>query len=507
MIWSFLLSLAFYPGVFGFLAWISLVRPLMIISKLRGRTAFNASYFFGFFFTLFSLYWVAQVTIPGILASIIIVAFYYAAILMLFNKIYQFKPLFGCVAAPFLWVGMEYFRTLSQFAFPWSDLGYTQSYYLYILQIVSVIGVHGLSFLIVAVNVLLWQVLRSEISPERRVTSVLVSAAIVGAIWSYGWVEMPEYPVPGTFKVALLQGNVPLDVKWERGNEYKAFQVYYDLTEEIADSTVGLYVWPETAVPCYLTHDPQCRSEVGDIAVVSKSYDLVGGLGATFVKGKTRYFNSCYQFDRDGRLEERYDKVKLVPFSEHVPYQDYISFLEQDNLRKYLSFIGTTVQWWSDFYPGDSAKLFRLPQHLYAVLICFESTFPEFVRGTVLNGADFLVGITNDTWFGKSVGIYMHSRIFVTRCVENRIWGARVGNSGLTYIVDNYGRIRESVPIYEVRSLVGKLNSLDGFTVFTRYGDVIGRWSFLLTISISCIFIALWVLGRFFRKSSQPLSH
>ncbi|HKK20184.1 MAG TPA: nitrilase-related carbon-nitrogen hydrolase, partial [candidate division Zixibacteria bacterium] len=136
-------------------------------------------------------------------------------------------------------------------------------------------------------------------------------------------------------------------------------------------------------------------------------------------------------------------------------------------------------------------------------LICFESTFPEFVRGDVLSGADFLVGITNDTWFGKSVGIYMHSRIFVTRCVENRIWGARVGNSGLTYIVDNYGRIRESIPIYRVESLIGKLNSLDGYSVFTRYGDVVGRWSFLLTISISCILIALWIFGKFSRKRSQ----
>jgi apolipoprotein N-acyltransferase len=503
MIWSFLLSLSFYPGFFGFLAWFSLIRPLMIISSLKGRPAFNAAYFFGFFFNLFSLYWVAQVTIPGILASIIIVAFYYAAILVIFNKVYRFRPLFGCVAVPFLWVGMEYFRTLSQFAFPWSDLGYSQAYYLNVLQIVSVIGAHGLSFVIVAVNVLLWQVFRSDVSPERRVTAVFVSLAIVGGLWSYGWIEMPKYPVPGKFKVALLQGNVPLDVKWERGNEFKAFSIYNDLTGEIADSTVGLYIWPETAVPCYLTHDLACRTEVGNIAIESKSYDLVGGLGASYIKGKMRYFNSCFQFNKEGRMESRYDKVKLVPFSEHVPYQDYLGFLEQDFLRKYLTFIGTTVQWWSDFYPGDSAHLFKLPDHLYAVLICFESTFPEFVRGDVLSGADFLVGITNDTWFGKSVGIYMHSRIFVTRCVENRIWGARVGNSGLTYIVDNYGRIRESIPIYRAESLIGKLNSLNGYSVFTRYGDVVGRWSFLLTISISCILIALWILAKFSHKRSQ----
>ncbi len=423
---------------------------------------------------------------------------------MIFNKVYRFRPLFGCIAIPFLWVGMEYFRTLSQFAFPWSDLGYSQAYYLYLLQIVSVIGEHGLSFVIVAVNVLVWQIFRSELSAERRVTAVFVSAAIIVSLLAYGWVVMPKYPVPGKFRVALLQGNVPLDIKWDRGNEFQAFQVYDDLTRQINDTGIGLYVWPETAVPCYLTNNPQCRQRVGDIAAESKAFNLVGGLGVSAINGKSRYFNSCFQFGPDGRMLQRYDKVKLVPFSEHVPYQDQLGFLEQDFLRKYLSFIGTSVQWWSDFYPGDSAHLFKLPDHLYSVLICFESTFPEFVRGAVLSGADFLVGITNDTWFGRSMGIYMHSRIFVTRVVENRIWGARVGNSGLTYIVDNYGRIREKLPIYEAASLVGKLNSLDEYSVFTRYGDVIGRWSFLLTISITFILLATWFLQRISQRFSSP---
>ena len=497
IVWAFLLSFAYYPGLFGFIAWFALIRPLWIISRLERRQAFSASYFYAFFFNLFSIYWIAMVTPPGMAAAVVIVSFYFAAILMTFWKLYRIRPLFGFVALPFLWVGMEYFRTLSEFAFPWSDLGYTQSYYLYILQIVSVISVHGLSFLVVTVNVLLWQVFRKVLTPERRLTSLLLSLAVVAALLAFGWIETPRFSPEGDFKITLLQGSVPLEEKWKDGNLDHSLRLYDSLTQAAADSTTGLYIWPETSVPCYLTHDRSARRWVGHIARQSGGYHLVGALGADADDDKTKYFNSCYQVDPSGRFESRYDKVKLVPFSEHVPYQDYVPFLEKGFLRQYLTFIDRYgVQWWSDFHPGDSAFLFHLPDAAYSVLICFETTFPEFVRASILDGAQFVVGITNDTWFGHSVGIHMHARIFVTRAVENRCWFARAANSGLTFIVDPYGRIRNSLELDEVAALEGKVALLDERSFYTRHGDFVGRFSFLFAVSVMAILIILWLLGK-----------
>jgi len=340
-VWAFLLSISFYPEYFGFLAWFSLVRPFMILARLRGRQAFNAAYFFAFCFNLFSLYWIALVTPPGTLAAIVIVSFYYATILTVFNRLYRIRTFFGVVALPFLWVGMEYFRTLSQFAFPWSDLGYSQAYYLYILQIVSVISVHGLSFLIVVVNVLLWQVLRREVSPERRLTAFLSSAAIVLLLIAYGWIVIPRIPLPGKFDIAVLQGSVPLREKWSPGNEDHSFRLYDSLAPSAEDSSVHLYIWPETAAPCYLSHDTRARWVVGQTAKETGSYHLVGALGARANDGGYRHYNSCYQVNPSGHIDTRYDKVKLVPFSEHVPYQDYLPFLSKDFLTRYLTFIDT----------------------------------------------------------------------------------------------------------------------------------------------------------------------
>jgi apolipoprotein N-acyltransferase len=504
LVWAFLLSFSFYPYYFGFLAWFSLVRPLMIISSLKGRQAFNAAFFFSFFLNLFLIYWIGMVTLPGMISAVILVAFYNTAVFMLFIKIYNIKKLYAFIIMPFLWIGMEYFRTLTEFSFAWSDLGYSQSFYLPIMQIVSITSVHGLSFLIIVVNILLWQVFRKSLKTERKLTAIFISIAVLFSLWAYGWVITPKYPTPGEHQVTLLQGSVPIEVKWKKGNAWYSYNLYDSLSNSAVDSNTELFIWPETSAPSYLSHDANYRRFVGQIAVNTDAYHLVGALGAKTDTEKQRYFNSAYLISPDGAMELRYDKVKLVPFSEHVPYQDYFPFLEKSYLQDYLTFIETyNVQWWSDFYPGDSIKLFNLPDYTFSLLICFESTFPEFVRETILKGADFIVGITNDTWFGKSVGIHQHSRIFITRCIENRSWGVRVANSGLTYVVDNYGRIRSELGIYEVGVLTEKVSSIDEYSLFTRYGDLIGLTSFLITISLGCIFIFIWLLKKTFLRKSQ----
>ena len=499
-IWAFLLSLAYYPGWFGFFAWFSLVRPLMILSRLRGGEAFWAAYLFAFGFNIFSLYWVAQVTPPGLLAASLIVSFYFAGVLSIFNKLFHIRPIYGIVVLPFLWTGLEYFRTLSEFAFPWCDLGYTQSYYLNILQIVSVISVHGLTFLIVAVNVLLWQMLRREVDPARKVTALLVSLAVVVSLIAFGWVVTPPIPIPGKYPVAVLQGSVPVNVKWADDNEEYSFRLYDSLARSIPEK-VNLVVWPETAAPSYVSHSLSRRTQLQKLAADMATNHLVGALGARQEGERWRHFNSAYYFDTAGALVGRYDKVKLVPFTEQAPYQDYLPFLRKEFVTEYLTFIDTyDVPFWSDFYPGDSALLFEAAGVWFAPLICYEVTFPEYVRAMILDGADFLVEITNDTWFGHSVGIHMHSRAFVTRAVENRCWGVRAANSGLSYLVDGYGRIRQDLSLDTVAAMSGKLNLMDGYSVFTRIGDVAGKGSLLITVLSAAILLLRW---SFFSRKSR----
>lgn len=481
----------------GFVAWFALARPLSIISSLSAREAFKAAYFYGFIFNLFSLWWIAKVTPPGMIATVVIVAGYYALMLLLFNRLYHIKRIFGFVGLPFLWVGLEYFRTLSEFAFPWSDLGYTQSYYLYVIQIVSVIATHGLSLIIAAVNVLVWQLLRRELSVERRLTALFLAMGIVSLLIAIGWAVVPAYPVTGQYKVALLQGSMPIERKWQDENEAESFMLYDSLARLVSHENPKLYVWPETAAPCYLSHDRKCREEIGATANATGAPHLVGALGASWYNGEQRYFNSCFQIDTNGTIDERYDKIKLVPFTEQVPYQDNFPFLRRDVLTKYLTFIKTyDIQWWSDFYPGDSVRLFDSGDTEYGVLICFESTFPELVREMITKGARFIVGITNDTWFEGTPGLHMHARILLCRAVENRIWMVRAANSGHSYFVDGYGRIQADLPLDAVSSLSHDIRLLDEKSTFSRAGDFVGLFSFLFTLVVVLILVVRWIANH-----------
>lgn len=500
LMWAFLLSLAYYPGPFGVLAWISLARPFMILSKLEGKAAFRAAWWYGFFFSLFSLYWVMLVTPPGMLAAVVIVATYYAVTLALFVRVYHWKHLAGFIAAPLLWVGLEYFRTQSEFAFPWSDIGYTQGHFLMILQIVSVISVHGLSLLIVGVNVLVWQALRSDLSPERRYVCGMAGVAVIVALTAYGWIVIPAYPPPGTKPVAILQGGVPLDIKWDLERDGYSLKRYDSLARSVQSDRIALYIWTESAAPCYLNADYKCADAVARTARETNGTHLIGALAWNANDGNPLHYNSCFQVGPSGTIEGRYDKVKLVPFSEAVPYQEQLPFLRREFLTKFLTFIETYgVQWWSDFRPGDSLRLFSVPDFTYGVLICFESTFPEYARQMIRQGADIIVGITNDTWFGTSVGIHMHARFFVTRAVENRCWMARSANTGLSFIVDPWGRLRTELEPEIPVAAVGMVAPLDGYSVFTETGDIAGRLGFAVWLSLLGITGITWLIGKFWR--------
>ena len=150
--WAFLLALAYLPLPFGFIAWFALIRPIQIISKLTPKEAFKAGYFYSFMVNLFQLYWVAVVTPPGMVAAIFLLSLYPAIIFSSFAKLYQWRKWVGLVTLPILWVGMEYFRSLTEVSFPWTDLAYSQGYYLTLIQIVSVLGCYGLSLFLMLIN-------------------------------------------------------------------------------------------------------------------------------------------------------------------------------------------------------------------------------------------------------------------------------------------------------------------------------------------------------------------
>lgn len=495
--WAFILALAYLPLPLGFLGWIALARPLAIISKLEGKDVFKAAYFYGFTSNLLQLYWVAVVTPAGMVAAIFILSLYPAIILSAFNKLYRYKKALGLIALPFLWVGMEYFRSLTQCAFPWTDLGYSQGYYLTIVQIVSLIGVYGLSFLLVIQNIAIWQLFRKRNKLEQRVTGAIVFMGVLLSVYAYGWAITPPMEIPPKYPIAILQGNVPLEMKWGENTRDWNFTHYDSLAHEAAMDSVYLIVWPETSAPAYPRWEGRYQRMLANTARSTGIPNLIGALDVVQDGTKKRSYNSAFQFDSSGRIEFVYHKNKLVPFSEQAPYQEYLPFLGRDFLGRYLDVIKTRqIQWWSDFSPGDSIVLFNSHDIEYSILICFESAFPDFVRKGILQGAQYMVNITNDTWFGRSPGPFQHMRLVVFRAIENRTWIVRCANSGISAFIDPYGRERVRAGLYEQKVLIGGINPAENYSTFTKTGPIVGQISWLLTGIILSILLIAGIVKR-----------
>jgi len=499
--WAFLLAVAYLPLPFGFIAWFALARPLAIISRMTPGQAFKAAYLFAFMHNLFHLYWVATVTPPGMVAAVFILSLYPAAVLAAYVKLYRFRKYVGLIALPILWVGMEYFRSLTEFAFPWTDLAYSQGYYLTLIQIVSVVGCYGLSLALVVVNIMVWRLFNRANRLEARVTAVIVILGLLGGLYLYGWVVFPPYPETGPVRVSLLQGNVDLATKWRPETRLRSFELYDSLSQEAMAAEPQLIVWPETSAPSYPRVEARYRRLLGKTVAATGTNHLIGALDVIAGADKEKSYNAAFQFNPDGSMGTVYHKVKLVPFSEHVPYQDHLSFLSRDFLARYLDIIKTRqVQWWSDFYPGDSIVIFDMDTATYAVLICFESAFPDYVRHCVRSGAEFLVNITNDTWFGRSPGPYQHMRLAVFRAVENRCWLVRCANTGISAFIDPYGRERERLGLYEQGILTARISPVEGHGFFTETGPICGQISSLIMTAIFVILIVLWLRKRILYK-------
>ena len=493
--WAFILAVAYLPLPFGFLAWFALARPLAILSKLHGRELFRAAYFYSFLSNLFQLYWIAAVTPPGMVAAIFILSLYPTIIISIFARLYHKKKLLGLILLPFLWVGMEYFRSLLEIAFPWTDLAYSQGYYLTFIQIVSVIGCYGLSFILTATNIFVWQLFSKSNRLETRVSCAIAAIALLVSVYLYGYVVFAPYPEPGNFRVSLLQGNVDLETKWKPETRGRNFVLYDSLVQTAAQDSTDLIIWPETAAPTYLRNSSWYS--VAARATVKKSgvYNLIGALDVEMDNGKEKTYNSAFQVNPDGIIDGVHHKIKLVPFSEQSPYRDYLPFLTRDFIANYLDAVRTyKIQWWSDFYMGDSIVVFNIGDTSYAVLICFEVAFPDFVRQCLLKGADFMVNITNDTWFGRSAGPFQHMRIAVFRAVENRTWLARCANSGISAVIDPYGREIVHAGLYVRKIISADVKPIDKHSFFTRHGPFIGIFSLWVTGIVLFLFFVGWLM-------------
>ena len=385
--------------------------------------------------------------------------------------------------APAVWVTSELGRTYFWSGFPWLLLGYSQTTVLPIAQLASVVGVFGMSALVALVSTSLAYVVVSR-SGGSILTIAVTAAMLVGVtMWGNQRLENDTLIDQGRrVRVALIQGNIPQDEKWDPAHAIRILTTYLTLTREAAAQGAQLVIWPESSTP-FPFLDDKIGGESIRALVRETGIELLLGSDQIDHQSKS-YYNAAFLVRKDGDVAGVYQKMHLVPFGEFVP------------LKQLLFFVGPLVEQAGGFSPGGDMVMLPTSQGPISTAICYEIVFPRLVGESVTRGSQLLTTITNDAWYGHSSAPYQHFLQASMRAIEQGRFLARSANTGVTGFVDPYGRVLQKTEIFERAILVGDVRLLEGRTIYGRIGDLFAYVLAALT------FVALLFAPR--RGSGQP---
>jgi apolipoprotein N-acyltransferase len=506
-----LLTLAFPRYNLGWLGWVALVPLLSVISGRNATHGFFQAFLCGMIFFVLAFDWVFEASGYTLLHHLLLCAYmglYFGLFGTLFSLLCKRRGVtMALFSAPFIWVLLEYLRSNMGFmALPYAWLGFTQYAHPLVIQIASVAGAYGISFVLATVNsavtalllALLYRSKNFNIRPNRPISNRgLVGIAATAAFFiiftlCYGMIVVSNPTVGKKIKVSVVQGNIEQAKKWDRRYRNYILETYEELSREASKDQPTLIIWPEAATPGFV---------LSDFPLKKRFTELVREINAHFLIGSSEYpklqkpplgigqvGNTALFFSPDGKVMGQYLKIHLLPFAEYVPYQKLIpwpQFIVPKGRKVFEA-------------PGSEMTLFDLQGAKFGALICWENIFPELFRSFVKEGAHFMVNITNEAWFGKSVGPqhYLISSVF--RAVENRVYVVRCANTGISCFIDPYGRVVDRVKdkkgqdIFVRGVLTETVIPLDSRTVYTRYGD----WLVSISAGVSLIFISFAFLRR-----------
>jgi len=496
------LILSFPVINFEIFVWFAFLPLFFVIKDKKPIHAFLQSYLCGLIFFAGTIYWLINVTFIGFLILILYLALYFG----IFGFIFSFtrsrlNPLMSLFFIPSVWVLLEYVRSHLFTGFGWALLGYSQYLNLAIIQIASITGVWGVSFLIMLINVFIYKTIsyRLKVRLEKQIlpfstTFYLLPFLLLFLSIGYGFYKLQGIGQEGApFRISVVQANIPQAIKWEEGAKDKILGEYLHLSGISALDKPDLIIWPEAALPEILEQQIYFKDNLKEFLYNTKIPLL---LGAVILEGDN-YYNSAILVSRKGRLIQRYDKIHLVPFGEYIPFKNIFPFLQTivpigdfSAGREYTVFLHEKEN------PRPDIQFQFAKQPIYSsVLICFEDIFPEISRCFIKKGADFLINITNDAWFGDTSSPYQHLQASVFRAIENSVYLVRAANTGISAFITPRGEI---YPFFDSDS--GRQTFVSGYmtreiypslrqnSLYTQWGD----WLVLV-----CLIISIYGVTRF----------
>ena len=417
--------------------------------------------------TFGGLPWPVAVLVTGLL--VVYMALYVGAASAATAVVVQRAGLPGLLVAPAAWVMSEYLRGQAFGGFPWIPLGNTMVTLLPVAQLASITGVYGLSLLVCLVNMGFAMVALAQ--GRARFLSAAAALALLAAVSVWGGQRLAANTIVETgtpVRVGLIQGNIAQTDKWNPARAAMIVDRYLRLTEQASQAGAQLIVWPESSTPFFFEEDP------GGLAV----REAVRQAGVPLLLGSdeiergspVRYYNSAFMLDRAGATAAVYRKMHLVPFGEYVPFQQA------------LFFVAPLVEAVAAFSAGTRVTMMPVDGHMVSTAICYEVTYPEQAREAVRQGSELLTTITNDAWYGRSSAPFQHFEMARMRAIEQGRYLVRAANTGITGIVDPYGRVVAKTELFEAAALVGEARFVQQKTLYARMGDWVAASAIGLTL-------------------------
>ena len=493
-----LVVLSFPKFGHGAVAWVALAPLLLALAGAPGPAhSFRLGYITGAVSSLGLVYWTGTVVVQygGINAGLGI-----AVMVMLCLALALFPSLFGLLVAawyralgpralllsPLAWVASEILRANTLCNFSWCLLGYSQQPFPGFIQIARYTAVYGVSFLLAGVSAALAYIaLEKRAGP--RWTVGLLTAAIVAGVWIHGeWLLGQRWPESGRIRVGLVQASILQEDKWDPDRAIENVKRHVDLTRAAAAQGARLVAWPESAVPFSFDSAPEVADELRSLARELSIFLLFGNDDrADPPGGPARVWVAAKLLTPQGELTMRYHKIRLVPFGEYVPLQPVLTLGGR--------FTARLVRQVADFTPGEEYSVGDVDGHRVATFICYEAIFPDLIRQFTVRGAELLVNITNDAWYGRSSAPYQHLGMAAFRAVENEKYLVRAANTGVTAVVDPRGRIVERTELFRPATLVREVAFVPGTTFYARHGDLFAWGSLAAAAAVTA---ATWRRGR-----------
>jgi apolipoprotein N-acyltransferase len=318
---------------------------------------------------------------------------------------------------------------------------------------------------------------------------LLAAASLLAVVWMHGEWRLGQVPAEvGRLRVGLVQASIAQDEKWDAAHAWANVDRHLALTRRAAAQGARLVVWPESALPFLFDRTPVVAIQLRDV-VRQYGLFLLFGNDDREERGDSpgRIWVGAKMLDPQGNVVLRYHKIRLVPFGEYVPIQSLLTLGGR--------FSAKLVQEVGEFTPGDEYAVGPVDGHPVSAFICYEAIFPDLVREFAAGGAQLLVNITNDGWYGRTSAPYQHFAMAKFRAVENERFLVRAANTGITAVVDSHGRVLERTELFERTVLVREVPLLAGSTFYTRHGDLFA-WA--------CLGAAVALTAAGLKKRSRP---